>query len=276
MKLKTGMPIVALFEDGKMMSRKIVVLTLMFLLSSSLLAVRGFAATPTPAELINMAGSQRMISQRMFRNYCLAGVGSRYKDPAKDLDALVARFDEQLALLIKTAPSDAVLQEFSRVDELWQQVRPVLTASPDKEQAVALWEQTNRLLALSHQAVLGLVKAYGGGASEIVNLAGRQRMLSQRMAALYVFNLWQGNLDTFFAEFQKVVEEFRTANNRLLQSGETTPAIRQELIKAGKYFRWFEQAAARKSKHLTPEIVQRNSDMLLEAMDRITGMYAEK
>jgi hypothetical protein len=228
------------------------------------------------SSMIDQAGNQRMLTQRILRDYVLVGMGVTYKSPDLDLADVTQKFDSQLESLKQASISDKVHAAFSTVDDVWQKVASVVHHKPGKEGIVELVGNVDDLLAKSHEAVLLLQQAAGTQTAEIVNISGRQRMLSQRMAALYMLFLWDIPERDYYKAFQQVVAEFQQAENLLLKSPKTTPAIRAELKKASKLFRWFLKSSQKKSTHMTPEVLQRNSDGLLEIMKKVTSMYVEK
>lgn len=154
-------------------------------------------------------------------------------------------------------------------------MREVLAAAPDKGQAETLRDGLNKLLTASNQVVVELAKASGHQAGEIVNLSGGQRMLSQRMAALYTLGAWRIEGFEFMPEFEKVVAEFSTAHNKLLNSELSNDAIRKELEAAGESFRWFEHAANTGSDKFVPSLILRASEKILVHMNNATNLYAQ-
>ena len=227
-------------------------------------------------KMIDVAGSQRMLSQRMLRDYALLGLKTTYKDPAQDLVAVVQRFDRQLQELQGAVVNEDVSAAFTEVKTLWLPTKENVLKVPDKNVAAALRGDIERLLKASHKAVLLLQKASGKESGKVVTLSGRQRMLSQRMANLYMYDFWAVGGDTFFSEFKIAVDEFRKAHNYLFTSKQSTAFIKKKLKTAAKSFRWFEKAAKKGSSHLTPEVIQRNSDILLKVMNEVTGLYASE
>lgn len=225
------------------------------------------------ASLIDTSGSQRMLSQRMLRDYVLIGMGVKYQDPIKDLSDTVSRFDKQLHYLLQQDVNADVSQALHHVEEVWKNNKVMLAENPDKKTAVILAAAQDDLLKGSNDAVALIQKASGEKLSKVVNISGRQRMLSQRMAALYLLVLWDIPDSNFYEEFRDVVSEYRKAHNYLLTSDQTTPVIKGDLNNAAKLFRWFSKVAAKKSTRLTPEVIQRNSDGLLKIMQKVTSMY---
>jgi 2-keto-4-pentenoate hydratase len=109
-----------------------------------------------------------------------------------------------------------------------------------------------------------------------VNIAGRQRMLSQRMAEYYLAVNWSVNTSGSLQELAKARDEFVTALEILRNATEATQQIKQELLLADNQWLFFDNALKANvtgSKAASDVFV--TSENLLQVMDRVTGMYAK-
>ncbi len=112
------------------------------------------------ATQIDMAGAQRMLSQKMIKEALLAaqGVGS-----ASEVDKTIERFEQSHRLLLQgdaakdIAPVglDSARQHLQRVDQLWQRYRPAVQAlaSGKSTDLKAVAADANDILAASNAAV---------------------------------------------------------------------------------------------------------------------------
>ena len=115
--------------------------------------------------------------------------------------------------------------------------------------------------------------------NDAINKAGRQRMLSQRIAANYLCASWGVQIDTSAAEMAKSSEEFTKAHDMLKNSPETSASIKSELQLVESQFAFFEIAL----KSLKPGSgdvqaqgkVFTTSERILQVMDGVTGMYSK-
>ena len=160
----------------------------------------GRADADGAARKINLSGRQRMLSQRMSMAAFVARVGV---EPEAHLDVLAAAFaefgeaqsglrDGHAELGLTKESDQAVLAALGRVDALWRDYGAAISAiaargDVPKQELGVLAEMNLQVLSAANDVVKTLVGVYGGagetsrGAAKAIDMAGRQRMLSQKM-----------------------------------------------------------------------------------------------
>ncbi|MBT9551626.1 MAG: type IV pili methyl-accepting chemotaxis transducer N-terminal domain-containing protein [Hydrogenophaga sp.] len=230
-------------------------------------------------DAINKAGRQRMLSQRMGKAW-LALVHKTESAAAQVvLDRSMALFDRQLVELKAYAPSNDIRDTYIKLEGAWSDYKTALVgAAPGKPGAAAVLQADARVLALAHQGTVQYEAASGRPVGKLVNVAGRQRMLSQRMAKFYFAATLPVDAQTASAEIGKARTEFLGAMELLRKAPEATDRIRTELQLADGQWFFFDQALQRMqsagaaAKPLSDVFV--TSENLLSVMDRVTGLYA--
>lgn len=147
---------------------------------------------------INLSGRQRMLSQRMAAATCMAASGFDGKSRAEVAWFAHSEFAAALAELqygneSKNIPAEgdrAILAAFEEVEQVWASVGPAVQqlSSGDLHPVVLRQLLTGNLplLKASNAVVTQIVARYGGDvidpeSAKTINIAGRQRMLSQKM-----------------------------------------------------------------------------------------------
>jgi hypothetical protein len=115
--------------------------------------------------------------------------------------------------------------------------------------------------------------------NDAINKAGRQRMLSQRMAKFYLASAMQIDPAGSTAEIGKSRAEFLAALDVLRHAPEATAPIRQELVLADAQWIFFNRGLQRlEGAGASPALMSDvfvSSENLLAIMDRVTGLYSE-
>ena len=248
--------------------------------TSAFLAGMGLPAQAQISDLhdaINKAGRQRMLSQRISKAW-LALVHEIEMPLAQQvLNKSVAVFEQQLADLKTYAPTAEIKATYGKVDVAWQEFKAVLVSAPPKRSnAAALLQADAKLLALANQGTTQFEAALGKSGGYLVNMAGRQRMLSQRMAKFQLAAMLPVDAVTSQTELIKSRTEFATAMDVLRRAPETTPRIKEELALADGQWLFFDSALRRPSLGGDTNALKDvfvTSETLLTTMDAITGLY---
>lgn len=243
-----------------------------FLLFS--VAESSMAADMSIGEAINKAGRQRMLTQRMVKAYCQLGQDVRYLVAEKQLKGSVALFDEQLSQLKAFNKDTETRRALKLVEKLWVPVKATATGEIKKGKAEQLREDAEKLLVAAHQAVLLFQDQSGTNAGRLVNIAGRQRMLSQRMSNLYMLMSWGFDPKKYGADYDKAVREFEEALADLKGANENTPEINKNLKQVSQNWDMFKLSFRMDSGQYVPGLVVRMLDKILIQMNTITGQYA--
>ena len=230
-------------------------------------------------DAINKAGRQRMLSQRMAKAWLMLAHQADANPARLALAQSIKLFERQLAELKAYAPQADIRTTYTELEAAWGAYKTVLTtALPSKDAASSLLQADAKVLALAHQGTVQYEAASGKPVGHLVNVAGRQRMLSQRMAKFCLAAMLQVDAATSATEIDKARKEFLSANELLRTAPQATDRIRQELQLADGQWVFFDaalqrmQTGANTFRQVSEVFV--TSENLLASMDRITGMYA--
>lgn len=228
------------------------------------------------AEAINLAGRQRMLSQRLSKAWLARAQPNAHPQALPVLQRSIEQFERQLNDLQGYAPNAAIRQTYADLDSAWNAFRQQLQEAPAARPAAqALLQADARVLTLAHQGTQQLEALATRPTGRWVNVAGRQRMLSQRMAKFYFAAAWQLEVASAREEIKLARQEFLSAASALRQAPETSPRIADELALAEGQWVFFD--AALKAEGNSPKQLHEvfvSSENLLAVMDRVTRLYA--
>ena len=230
-------------------------------------------------DAINKAGRQRMLSQRMGKAWLALAHKADTPAARAVLEQSLALFERQLGELKAFAPSPAIRDTYVKLEGAWADHKATLMGTtPSRDGVAALLQADAKVLALAHQGTVQYEAASGKPVGHLVNVAGRQRMLSQRMAKFCLSAMLGVDTANATTEIAKARDEFLKAAELLRSAPQATVRIRQELLLADSQWVFFDAALQRLGngnntfRQVSEVFV--SSENLLASMDRVTGLYA--
>jgi len=222
-----------------------------------------------------VAGKQRMFTQRMLKNYAMIGLKNKFGHPSEDLIKIIDLFQNHLDALIAFNKEKETHESLNKVTILWKDIKKSLKKMPTKEKAIQMQKDLEALLNQANEATYLFAKQTGKASGEIINISGRQRMLSQRMASLYMFKVWNITDPLFQDKMLKALALFKNSQEKLLASPLNTEEITSLLIRAKKSFMFFAIMNKSNSKFI-PSLIYKKSNDILKDMNTVTGLYVKE
>ena len=225
---------------------------------------------------INKAGSLRFQAHRMARLYIQIGMGVDADRSKRLLESVSGSYDRRVIELKNYAPTPEIKESYVSLEKAWIAYKDVMFGSKvSPESARKIVEVSDQVVAIANKAT-GQLAAYSGSTQGgLVNVSGRQRMLSQRMSKYFLAMAWGVAPANAQAEINKDKAEFLLKLDELSAAPVNTPAIKDELQLARQQWGFFENAlAGREVDKKTSQVnVASTSERILEVMDNVVGMY---
>ena len=221
---------------------------------------------------INRAGGLRALSQRIAKLYAQLTLGvlpERSQETMATAQRIVKTSLAELGRGGFSAETASLLQVCSADAE---RLLGLVGGTPSAARLGEVNKAAEQML-LSADRLTGSLEGLGKSGAKIINIAGRQRMLSQRMAKSFM--LIEAGQDT--AAMRRQLDAARTEFVQALTTLEaapvSTPAIKQDLMLARSQWLFFQNALEGKEKVNARRDVATTSERILEVMDNLTGLY---
>jgi hypothetical protein len=247
-----------------------------FIVAFVLAIFAGLALTQTErtATLVNLAGEQRMLSQRIASLYIQTGLNVMPALSARHLNLATHGFDGNLAALKPQVASSAEAgRAYKRLGDEWLGMKKALAVAVSRDAAVALSLRAETTLAAAEDLTRVLENESKSAASRLVNMASRQRMLSQRIAKSYLLRSWGIDSSAVRQELESATKDFSAGLAKLRANEGNSAEIRGELDEVAQQWEWLQASMSVDGAGYYRLIVAESSDAILEATDRITRLY---
>lgn len=224
-------------------------------------------------QMVNLAGRQRMLSQRMAKDYFYAGKNINKGNALKQLKKSLADFKKTQTLLSTEINDEEIKNLIVFVNMSLDEFVSISGEAYNVDNGTIILDLSESMLEGSQYVVQALTK--GKASNEIIDIAGKQRMLSQRIAKYYI--AYQAGIkdDNTINQTKETVKEFDTILKKLIANPTNTIEIKKELAKVNKMWNIVYKFYLNIEKGGLPKIVFSTTDDITKKMNRIVGLYVK-
>ncbi len=223
--------------------------------------------------MINIAGQQRMLSQRIAKDYLYIGNKVAVRKATKQLALSIKFFKENQKIIDKSINDPEIKNLLSFVDMSMSELFSIVKKPYSFNDAQLVLDLSETMLEGSQYVVDYLKKKVNIKGSIMVDYSGKQRMLSQRIAKYYI--AYQAGIrdKNTVNQMNASVAEFAKHHKVLMENKENTAKINQKLAQVDKLWKVVYKFYLNIEKGGLPFIVYTSTDNITSKMDEITKLY---
>jgi len=227
------------------------------------------------ADAVNRAGKLRMLSQRLVKACALRVLDRGGAGHAEQIDDTTRQIDANIAALARSVSKPTFGDLLDAVAAAWSEMQALAAPALTAGGLAALDGAAEQLLAQADKLTRGLETAGLVTTLHVINVSGRQRMLSQRYAkeALLGLVLEGDDARAARAGLARTAETFEQVLAHLRAIPLSTGEIRTLLDDAERIWRDVAAAARRVGEASGARALDASSDALLAIFEQLTDRY---
>jgi len=233
------------------------------------------AAIADIVKLIDVAGKQRMLSQRIAKDYLYIGKKVAVSKASRQLKASLKELVSAHKVLVDSINDPEIRNLLSFVELSIEDFKTTANEPFNLDNAQLIIDLSESMLEGSQYVVDSLKEKVKVKESAIVGKAGKQRMLAQRIAKYYI--AYQAGIKdkNTIDQMKAAVAEFTEAHKTLMANPSNTPEINRQLNEIDRLWKIVYKFYLNIEKGGLPLIVFNTTDNITKKMNKITGMYVE-
>ena len=224
-------------------------------------------------KLIDLAGKQRMLSQRIAKDYLYKGKKILFSKSKRELKKSLKELSEIQDKLNKSINDPQIKNLLMFVDMSIESFEETSEEKFNLDNAQLIIDLSESMLEGSQYVVDSLKDTVKISESKIISVAGKQRMLSQRIAKYYIAYQIGIKDETTIDQMNEAVAMFTKAHEILLKNKQNTPAINRKLNQIDRLWKIVYKFYIDIKKGGLPLIVFNTTSNITKKMDEITKLY---
>ena len=224
-------------------------------------------------QLIDIAGKQRMLSQRIAKDYLYSGKNVAVTKAKKQLHVSLEEMANTHKVLVDSINDPEIKNLLSFVELSIEDFKATANEPFNIDNAQLIIDLSESMLEGSQYVVDSLKEKVEVQESAIVGKSGKQRMLAQRIAKYYI--AYQAGIKdkNTIDQMKAAVAEFSEAHKALMANPSNTPEINRQLNEIDRLWKIVYKFYLNIEKGGLPLIVFNTTDNMTGKMNRITAMY---
>jgi len=255
--------------------KKIGIIIFSFLVLSS----NSFAETKTTPisdiELINITAKQKMLSQRIAKDYLYLGKKIAVSKASRQLKKSLNEFLETHKKLVQYIKDPEIKNLLDFVSLSSDDLKNRVNEAFSMDNAQLILDLSESMLEGNQYIVDSLKKSKKLKGVSIIGVVSQQRMLSQRIAKYYIAYQLGIKDKNSVSSMHETVKQFNDNLKILMKNSSNTPQINQKLTKINKLWRIVYKFYNNIEKGGLPLIVFNTTDNITREMDEVTNMFIE-
>ncbi len=237
--------------------------------------VKNKAVIADIVKLIDVAGKQRMLSQRIAKDYLYIGKKVAVSKAKKQLKASLEELVSAHKVLMDSINDPEIRNLLSFVELSIEDFKTTANEPFNIDNAQLIIDLSESMLEGSQYVVDSLKEKVKVQESAIVGKSGKQRMLAQRIAKYYI--AYQAGIKdkNTIDQMKAAVAEFSEAHKALMANPSNTPEINRQLNEIDRLWKIVHKFYLNIEKGGLPLIVFNTTDNITAKMNKITALYVE-